>query len=127
MSFSVHRQMIRMLERQETIPGFVGTRSEAVHLPHLVSENDRYARVVSECAQLADFPPGTPPDRYMGACYAVVTDLLTQDHPVSELVSDVLSKRDLSTKHFVNLFYRGVQYVELFERRNADYPTAYHT
>ena len=61
----------------------------------------------------------------MGACYGAVVDALGQGQEVDRLVTDVLSQRDITPKHFVNLFYRGVQYVELFERKNAAYPFAY--
>jgi len=95
--------------------------------PHAtaVPETETYHHVLSEFSHLAQFPPGKDP--YMGTCYGTVVDLLNQGHELHGLVTDTLSQRDITPKHFVNLFYRGVQYVELFKRNNADYPFAYQS
>lgn len=112
-----------MTERHNYRQQEADTRMDsALHAPG-VPETATYQRIVSEISHLAHFPPGKDP--YMGACYAAVTDLLTQGHTLANLIKEVLSQREISPKHLVNLFYRGVQYIELFERKNQAYPFAY--
>src|SRR5579859_5445283 len=114
------------MRQYEQEPAQIRSVSFDAGVPATQTEQQSRA-VASEFAHLADFPPGTPPDRYMGACYAAITDLLTQNHPIRELITETLSQREIAPKHFVNLFYRGIQYLELFERNNNAYPYAYDT
>jgi SAM-dependent methyltransferase len=112
------------MSQQEQEPVQIRSASFDAGLPAAQAEQQARS-VTSEFAHLADFPPGTPPDPYMKACYAAITDLLAQNHPVGDLVTNVLSQRKISPRHFVNLFYRGIQYIELFERNNKEYPYVY--
>lgn len=69
----------------------------------------------------ADNPPGG--DKCMGAFYAALSDLSTNDGQTQELLRNTLEKRRLTPQHLTNLIFRVFQYVELFEKRNPDYPT----
>jgi SAM-dependent methyltransferase len=112
-----------LIERDTYQPQGTDTHMDSALRAPGVSEAAVYQRIVSEISHLAQFPPGKDP--YMGAFYGAVVDLLGQGQQLSGLVADVLSQRDIELKHFVNLLYRGIQYVELFERKNPDYPFAY--
>src|SRR5947209_20611373 len=58
----------------------------------------------------------------MGACYQALGTLASRQGEMQHLLNTVLTQRDINPKHFANLFFRGVQQIELFDRRNASYP-----
>lgn len=71
----------------------------------------------------ADNPPGG--DKCMGAFYTALSDLATNDKPTQKFLRTTLEKRHLTPQHLTNLIFRVFQYVELFEKRNPDYPINY--
>src|SRR5579884_1176434 len=104
----------------------LGTKIDSVlaksNIPHLTYDLDA---IVSEFSSVASTPPGQ--DEYMAACYNATTYLLQNDTDVQSLINEVIHQRDISTKHFINLYYRAIQYIELYERRNREYPQKYTT
>ena len=65
-------------------------------------------------------PPGKDP--VMRACYKATSKLLKEDPKFKDFISLIIAKRPLEPKHFVNLYFRSIQYLELFVRNNPDYP-----
>jgi len=116
-----------MLEREMEVsvplPGILAV--DAQEVTPAFHRDDRYGSVVAEFATLSLYPPKQDP--YMSACYQAAFQLSQQDGAFGRLISQVLQERDITPKHFSNLFYRGVQLVELFYRQNGGYPHAFIT
>lgn len=89
-------------------------------LPEKVTQMHEYINAFSVEAVN---PPGR--DKCMSAFYTALSDLATNDERTQELLRSTLEKRRLTPQHLTNLIFRVVQYVELFERKNPDYPTRY--
>ncbi len=51
--------------------------------------------------------------------------LLLKDPPIINFLNDILAKRNFTSSHFVNLFFRTIQYIELFHLKNDKYPSSY--
>ncbi|MBI3443440.1 methyltransferase domain-containing protein [Candidatus Woesebacteria bacterium] len=62
-----------------------------------------------------------PPDPFIRDCYKAVLERYDKED-IKTLFSQVISHREINPKHFVNLFFRGIQYIELTKIRREDYP-----
>lgn len=73
----------------------------------------------------ANNPPGQ--DKCLGAFYSSLHTLSQNDTSVSTFIREIVSARQLPPQYFTNLFFRSVQFIELFKKRNSSYPSAYDT
>lgn len=85
--------------------------------------NSRYQAVVDEFEAQAVNPPGGDP--YMREFYNAIYDMSKSEPAIMGLFKDALAARDLSPKHFVNLLFRGFQFIEINTKKNPDYPKSY--
>lgn len=85
----------------------------------LANLHPRYNEVMKEVHAQGENPPGK--DQYIGNFYQALYSL-SDDPEVQSVVNLALSERDLSSKHLVNLLFRGVQYIELNDLGNIEYP-----
>jgi len=90
-----------------------------------VAGQHRRHDVIAEFADLAAHPPGKDP--YMGAFYEAMGALIQKNGDVEQLITETLQERDITPKHLANLLFRGVQFIELFHRRNQRYPYSLNT
>lgn len=86
----------------------------------VIAVHPQVSEVLKEIDNQASNPPGG--DRYMANFYKAIGDLGEKDSRIRQLLSNVLSERDISTKHIANLLFRSIQYIELYEIKNPDYP-----
>ena len=119
-------QTATMLERYSGEAFSSGPLSEKLTLVPVIQEEDQRSSVREEFVRLAQHPPGNDP--YMGAFYEAVADLDQHDAGVEQFITQVLQKRSsITPTHFANLIYRGVQFIELFQKRNIAYPAVFDT
>jgi SAM-dependent methyltransferase len=71
--------------------------------------------------QQAQQPPAG--DIVMGACYQATVDLIENDQEFSDFIFNILSQRQMVPQHFTNLYFRSIQFLEMFRESNPDYPT----
>ena len=108
-----------MAERPIPLPG-------TVNIPDVMTQQpSRYDTAIQAFNELSIDPPKHDP--YMAACYTAAFSLSQQETPLHDLLEEVVTQREMTPKHLGNLFYRGVQLVELFYRENGTYPTNYIT
>lgn len=70
-------------------------------------------KVVREFEDQSKNPPGNDP--VIAACYASTIDLIRQDSDFKNFLLQIIKKRaDLTASHFVNLYFRSLQYIKLF-------------
>lgn len=74
----------------------------------------------AEFEHQAEFPPGG--DKVIAASYKAVCVLAGKNPAFRSKIEQIALQRGLTSKHLVNLFFRGVQYIWLFEENNNDYP-----
>lgn len=82
--------------------------------------------IIKEFEDQASHPPGS--DLIIQACYQAVTDHIKENTSFRKLIVDVIRQRfELSEKHFVNLFFRSLQYIELLKYKDiSSYLSKYH-
>lgn len=73
-----------------------------------------------EFADQAKNPPGQDP--CIGACHQAIFNLALQDNQAIRFIFEILRDRAFTPKHFANLFFDSLQYIELYLRPNQDYP-----
>lgn len=76
--------------------------------------------VIIELHRQVAYPPGK--DTHIRNCYEALQMLLEVNSSVRLLLENVLNMRGITAKHFVSLFFRSVQYIELYHRQGAGYP-----
>lgn len=64
-------------------------------------------------------PPGN--DKVIKSCYGAYIDLLS-DPVIFDLTSDILLSRGFTPSHFVNIFFRAIQFIELYIIKSPNYP-----
>lgn len=67
-------------------------------------------------------PPGN--DIVIKSCYEALSVLINNPR-IAFVFKEVLTQRRLTPSHFVNLFFRAVQYIEIFYLKNVNYPAEY--
>lgn len=68
-------------------------------------------------------PPGK--DKCMGAFYTALTSLSMDNKGFNTFLETITTTRKLTPQHFTNLIFRTTQYIELFEKKNNNYPLGY--
>lgn len=82
-------------------------------------------RYIDEFSDQAAHPPGG--DQFMQACYIAVVSRVKTDPSFAHFFTKLLSKKRFTPPHFVNLFFRALQYTQLFPERNPEYPYYFTT
>lgn len=78
---------------------------------------ENFKKVVKEFEEQSLYPPGN--DSIIQACYLATLDLIRNDPFFVSILHNVLKQRsDLTGKHFVNLYFRALQYIKLFDKKN---------
>jgi SAM-dependent methyltransferase len=80
-------------------------------------------RVWREFEHQADYPPGSDP--VIAACYRAVGILAASDEEFQNLIEEIYLDRGMEEKHMVNLFFRAVQYIMMFEEGKVGYSEEY--
>lgn len=81
----------------------------------------RVKKIITQFEQQSFHPPGG--DVVIQACYKATLDLLQNNKTFKKFLKDILRQRaDLGDVHFVNLYFRALQYIRLFVERQ---PQAY--
>jgi len=77
--------------------------------PEQTIDNNLYNELVEQSLH----PPGEDPS--LGAFYQAVVEIINDNHhPLSTLIGETRQLRpQLTVKHFVNLLFRGIQYIKL--------------
>jgi SAM-dependent methyltransferase len=75
---------------------------------------------IENLKQQADQPPAG--DIIMGTCYQATIDLIDKDQAFSDFIFNILSKRQMVPQHFTNLYFRSIQFLEMFREFNPAYP-----
>lgn len=88
--------------------------------PNNIVVHPNYDAILKEVGAQASNPPGGDP--YMREFYAAVFNMATPGSNTERFISQVLDSREVSPKHFVNLLFRGVQFIEINNKRNPNYP-----
>lgn len=68
-------------------------------------------------------PPGN--DIVIGSCYAALHEIIKSPR-IEFLFKEVLVNRQITPTHLVNLFFRAIQYMELYYLKNDRYPGQFH-
>lgn len=82
-----------------------------------------FDKIVSEFERQKVSPPGE--DICISSCYSSLLKLIeNSDQSAIDVIESTISKRPyIAPQYFVNLFFRTVQYIELYKRTNAiQYP-----
>lgn len=66
----------------------------------------------------------SPQDSKMAAFFSASRDLANDNKEFGDFLKSALN-RDITPSHFSNLFLRGVQYIEIFDRGRTDYPDSF--
>jgi SAM-dependent methyltransferase len=82
-------------------------------------------KVLKEFSEQSKHPPGNDP--YIKACYEAVIKMTSNGSTLKLFIKEVLEERNFTPSHFVNLFFRAIQYTELNESKNPEYPYAFLT
>lgn len=78
---------------------------------------ENFKKVVKEFEDQSLYPPGN--DSIIQSCYLATLDLIKNDPFFVSILHSVLKQRsDLTSKHFVNLYFRALQYIKLFDKKN---------
>lgn len=83
----------------------------------------KHLDVWAEFVHQSKNPPGG--DEVISACYAAVVKLKDRKLGFKKRIEKIFKDRGLTRKHLVNLFFRGVQYIWLFEEGGKNYPEKY--
>lgn len=84
---------------------------------------DLFDEIISELKQQKDSPPGG--DICISSCYSSLLKLIeNSDQSTIDIIKSTVSKRPhITSQYFVNLFFRAIQYIELYKRVNViQYP-----
>jgi len=82
-------------------------------------------RYINEFSDQASHPPGGDP--FMKACYTAIVTRANTDQKLQRFFRTLLTKKHFTPPHFVNLFFRALQYTQLFPARNIEYPYFFTT
>lgn len=75
-------------------------------------------KVVREFKDQSIKPPGN--DQVIAACYLATVDLIKHNPSFADFLIKLIRKRlDLTASHFVNLYFRALQYIKLFTNNPA--------
>ena len=73
-------------------------------------------KIISEFEDQSKNPPGKDP--VIAACYLAAIELIKQDPRFKNFLLQIIKKRtDLTAVHFINLFFRSLQYIKLFRQK----------
>src|SRR3989344_1499261 len=79
-----------------------------------------FNQVIEIFGQQSANPPGC--DQSIGSCYKAVLSLASSDRQLGRFLEDVYNRRvSITPVHFVNLFFRSVQYVQLYLSGDSSY------
>ena len=63
-----------------------------------------------------------PPDEYIKNCYQATLNLVSTNKALQSIFLEVLATRPMTPQHFVNLYFRALQDIELNLKQNPNYP-----
>lgn len=79
-----------------------------------------FSSVVDVFAEQAQKPPGG--DLSIASCYGAVCELVASDADFAAFLRVCYEERpSMTPSHYVNLFFRGVQYIKMYEHGDFDY------
>ena len=79
-----------------------------------------FSSVVDVFREQAKKPPGGDPS--IASCYRAVGNLIESDADFALFLRSSYEKRsNMTPSHYVNLFFRGVQYIKMYVHENFDY------
>lgn len=86
----------------------------------------RLKKVIAQFEEQSLHPPGD--DLIIQACYKATLDFLKTNKTFRLFIEDILRQRaDLNEVHFVNLYFRTLQYIRLFvEKKGETFPLKPH-
>jgi len=90
---------------------------------HEASRGSQFDDYIAAFSREATNPPGN--DKCMGAFYTALTSLSTDNKGFNAFLATITTRRKLTPQHFTNLMFRTTQYLELFEKKNDNYPLGY--
>lgn len=86
--------------------------------------NQRISSILEEMQNQALHPPGD--DMVMRACYLSLINYFSTAQN-THILESILTYRNFTPTHFVNIFFRAIQYIEMYEFKNIDYPQLFTT
>lgn len=100
------------------------TQPAEINSRHETTGQPKVSDYIAAFSREAINPPGK--DKCMGAFYTALTSLSMDDKRFNAFLESITTKRKLTPQHFTNLIFRATQYVELFEKKNDNYPSGYN-
>ncbi|OGD86688.1 hypothetical protein A2164_02720 [Candidatus Curtissbacteria bacterium RBG_13_35_7] len=86
----------------------------------VVESKRNFQDVIESFSQQAEVPPGN--DLSIGTCYECLASTITEGSRRHNILSSIYKDRStLTAPHFVNLFFRAIQYIQLFKEGNLCY------
>lgn len=85
-------------------------------IPHQLAD------CIAELENQSIHPPGE--DRVIQSCYRAVLELL-ENPELSQKFAEILTAREFTASHFVNILFRSIQYIQLYHMGNNSYPLGY--
>src|SRR3989344_7648035 len=79
-----------------------------------------FSSVVDVFREQAKNPPGYDPS--IASCYRAVGNLIESDADFASFLKSCYEGRpNMTPSHFVNLFFRGIQYIKMYKHEDFDY------
>lgn len=75
---------------------------------------------IAEFQKQATHPPGKDPS--LAAFYHALSSITMKSWSARQYLTNIITQREFTPYHFANLFFRSIQYTELFLEKNATYP-----